>query len=220
LVNVRFLIGAILVMLAIGGGTMIVSAADDTQGVWSLRTALPRGTQLNSNDLVLVEVQLRDGEDKYVRSDKDVAGKTLSRDVGEGELLPRAALRGPTCGSLVSVPVAPRHLPSTLRRGAHIDVYATSEGGDQSEAEQLLSGVLVQYVTSPGGGAVANSGEWAVGVRVNQDSAKKLIGAVRGKVVDIAVVAAAGSDDDPCASASPDERKPPDEQTPPASQGN
>ncbi len=222
LVNTKFVIGAILVMLAIGGGAVIVSAAGATESVWSLRTALPRGTQLSSDDLVLVDVRLTDSKDKYVQADEDVVGKTLTRDVGQGELLPVAALRKPACGSLVSIPVAPRHLPFTLRRGAHIDVYATPDGGDKSQhkAEQLLSGAVVQYVNQPGGGAASTSGEWAVGVRVSADSAQQVISALRGKVVDIAAVASAGSSNDPCASTSPDEQQLADKPASPARQGD
>ncbi len=206
LVNTKFVLGAVLVVLAIGGGARIISAADDTESMWSLRTALPRGTQLGSEDVVRVDVRLTDSKSRYIEATEDVVGKTLTRDVGEGELLPAEALRDPPCGRLVSIPVQPRHLPSTLRRGAHIDVYATTESSDKSQnrTDQLLGGVIVQYVNSPGGGAAATSGEWAVGVRVSQEDAQQVISAVRSRAVDIALAPTAGSGADPCTPKSAD----------------
>ncbi|HEX3732812.1 MAG TPA: SAF domain-containing protein [Mycobacteriales bacterium] len=197
-VNARFLIGAVLVALAVAGGIQVVTAADNTTGVWSLRTALPRGTQLSQADLVSVDVKLSRSKRRYVNSDVTVLGKTLTRDVGAGELLPVDALQEPECGSLVSIPVQARHLPSTLVSGTRVDVYATTDSSNKSDnkTDRLLTAVTVQYVNRPGGGATASSGDWAVGVRVAADKAQSIVEAVRGKSIDLAIVPSRDKTDD------------------------
>ncbi|MGI8647058.1 MAG: hypothetical protein DLM55_03470 [Acidimicrobiales bacterium] len=204
LVNTRFLIGLILVVLAIGGGGVIISAADDTTSMWSLRTALPRGTQLTPDDLVAVNARLPDSKGAYVGADKNIVGKTLTRDVGKGELLPSGALRERGCGSLVSIPVQSRHVPSTLQNGARIDVYATTDSSDKSknQTQKLLSSAIVQHIGRPGNGALSSSGEWSLSVRVADQGAKDLVAALHNMAIDIAVLPAVapkstGRDDPP-----------------------
>lgn len=199
--NLKFITGMILIILAIVAGTFVTLQADNTTSVWSLRSALPRGAQLSQADLVSVKVRLPDNKKTYISTDEKIAGQTLIRDLGAKELVPMDALRDRPCGSLVSIPVTPRHLPASLKAGARIDVYTTLEGPTklQNFTERLIAGVPVQQVTKPAGGTLATSGEWSVAIRVPTAQVQALTYGIRSRLIDIAVVpGVSGATTDPC----------------------
>jgi hypothetical protein len=127
-----------------------------------------------------------------------VLGRTLTRAVGAGELLPRAALTDQGCGDEVSIPVAPRHLPVSIRHGSRVDVFATARtAGSTGTApggatDRVLAGVAVQSITRPSAGYVSTVGEWAVVVRVTEALVPDVVRAIRTADIDVVLVLPGG----------------------------
>ena len=118
-------------------GARVLSAADDTVAVWGAQTSLARGQVLTSADLVPVRVRFAEAEsaDRYVAAaDALPDGASLTRGLGAGELLPRAALAVSSEGVLVEVPlsVEAAGIPSSVAVGSRVDVWVTPSPGGSS----------------------------------------------------------------------------------------
>ena len=127
----RLAIGIVLVAASVLLGATLLGDADDTVAVWAAKADLGAGTVLTTGDLVRREVGFSDSADadRYLPAASPIgADRTLTRDVGAGELLPRAALSG-VGGTepLVEVPIAAAAdaIPSTVGVGSTVDVWVT-----------------------------------------------------------------------------------------------
>jgi hypothetical protein len=179
-------IGLLLVLVSVLVGARIVGAADRTTAAWAVRNDLATGTTLTPDDLVVVRMRVSAGEDRYLATGRSPAGLALTRDVGAGELLPADAVRAGPDGSLVSIPVSPQHVPSTVKPGQRVDVYATTKlSGGALRTERVLTGVPVQQVRFPARGALSATAEVALVVRVPPDSAMVLVRALRSAEIDV-----------------------------------
>lgn len=128
----RLVVGVLLVAASVLAGATLFSRADDTVGVWTARSDLTAGSGVGPADLVRRQVRFPDSAaaDRYVSADSAIpAGATLTREVGAGELLPRAALRRDAPASLVEVPLstAAELVPATVRPGSVVDVWVTPD---------------------------------------------------------------------------------------------
>jgi hypothetical protein len=185
--DLRLVIGLLLVLVSVLVGARIVGSADRTTPVWAVRDDLAAGTALTRDDLVVVRMRVSTGADRYLATGRSPAGLTLMRDVGAGELLPGDAVRARADGSLVSIPVSPQHVPPTVRAGQRIDVYATTKGpGGTLRTERVLAGVPVQQVRFPPRGVLSATAEVALVVRVPPESAMALVRALRSADIDVA----------------------------------
>lgn len=205
--DLRFVLGVVLVLASVAGGARLFATADRTVPVWAVTGDLASGTVLARVDLVAVRVRLPESGERYLAANgPPPVGRSLSRDLGSGELLPRAALVGRACGSEVSIPVAALHVPGTVRRGARVDVFATPRAG---RTTRVLAAVTVQDVvrgSDLGGGS-------ALVVRVADGLAPATVRAVRTADIDVVVVdgrtAGDGCGASPSASQLPAEDSPP-----------
>jgi len=125
--DLRLVLGVLLVLGSVLLGARIVSAADATVPVWAATGDLAPGTELTADDLVAVDVRLDATADAYLSAGTRPEGRTLSRAVRAGELLPRTALEEP--GELVqlALPVQAGYVPPALERGQLVDVYAVAD---------------------------------------------------------------------------------------------
>jgi hypothetical protein len=189
--DVRLALGVVLVLVSVIAGSRLLGAAGDRVAVWSARTSLASGTTLRAEDLVVVQVA-PDGLSAYVDESTVVVGKSLTRDVAAGELLPRAALgQGPAPERrLVTVPVDPLHAPSGLARGERVDVYVSPKDGTSLSADGVsvlpslvLAGALVADPgqADPGG----SSAQVGVVLDVAAKDAARAVAASRGGDVDL-----------------------------------
>lgn len=195
----RLVLGVLLVLVSVLVGAQVVASADRTVRVWAVNADLAAGTVLDRGDLQAVRVRLVDNRDRYVRTtERSVPGRTLTRDVGRGELLPVRALAARPCGSEVSIPVTTRHAPASVRRGARIDVFATTKGDQAGRTVQVLQNATVQSVLRPQGGILNAASEWSVIVRVEDDQAATVVQAVRTADIDITVLGTARGRTDGC----------------------
>jgi hypothetical protein len=153
----RLWIGIALVAASVLVGARVLAAADDTEAVWALRADAGAGETLAEDDLVSVRVRFQDADelDRYFRVDDTLpADLRLDRALGEGELLPRAALDDAERADTRQVPLAvpPEQLPPSVGPGSTVDVYllaATPAEGDAAARTKVLEEVGVVDVATP-----------------------------------------------------------------------
>jgi hypothetical protein len=194
----RVVVGVGLVALSVLLGTTLLGAADDTVAVWRVRSDLRQGQPLTAHDVTRTELSFADAASarRYVSADAAVpSGSVLGRDVGAGELLPRAAVVGGAQPSLTEVPlsVAADAVPATVRAGSVVDVWVTPDAApvaaDRRAAEvsvRVFDDVAV--VSTPRSGTSLGPSatrQVIVGVTREQEAAlpRALAALARGAVV-------------------------------------
>jgi hypothetical protein len=193
--NPRLLLGVVLVAGSIVLGARLLSAADDTVGVWAVARDLPAGAAVGQDDLARRRVRFPDRAtaDGYLGTDDQVPeGATLNRPVSGGELLPRAAFATTSAADLVEIPISvlSDDLPATVRQGSVVDVWVAPKvsavGAVRVKAVRVLSDVVVVAVPrSSEGFAPQTTRQVIVGVPASGtgDLATALGGMSDGRVV-------------------------------------
>jgi hypothetical protein len=125
--DLRLVLGVLLVLGSVLLGARIVSAAGATVPVWAAAADLAPGTELTAGDLVAVDVRLDATADVYLSAGTRPEGRVLARAVRAGELLPRSALEEPAEQVQLALPVQAGYVPPTLERGQLVDVYAVAD---------------------------------------------------------------------------------------------
>ena len=153
----RLVLGVVVVAVCALVGARLLGRANDTVGVWTAAHPLRAGQPLATTDVVRTEIRFaqQTDADRYLSGDRPVpSGSTLARDVGAGELLPRAALSPRTVGALTEVPlsVGAEAVPSTVGVGDVVDVWVTPDTnvrdtGSSSGPAQPRSTLLFDDVT-------------------------------------------------------------------------
>lgn len=186
----RLLVGVLLVLVSVAVGARLLATGDETTRVWVAARDLDVGRVLTADDLEQVNVRLLDTASRYVSASRRPVGYVLTRAVGDGELLPKAALVGPgkaTERRLVTVPVHRGHLPPALRGGERVDVFATAQarGSETSTPRLVVSGAVVSSVDERGNGLGAGSSEVGVVLAVTPEAVPQLIAAIHAGDVDL-----------------------------------
>ncbi len=127
--DLRLLLGVLLVLGSVLLGARVVGAADTTVPVWAAAGDLAAGSRLTAGDLVPVDVRLDKTAAAYLATGSHPEGRTLSRAVHAGELVPRSALTGTTPLVDLALPVQAGYVPPSLVRGQLVDVYAMADAG-------------------------------------------------------------------------------------------
>jgi hypothetical protein len=195
--DLRLVLGVLLVLGSVLLGARVLGAADATVPVWAAAGDLAAGTVLADGDLVAVDVQLDRVAGAYLSNGTRPAGRTLSRPVGKGELVPRAALAEPTALVQLALPVQAGYVPPGVQRGRLVDVYAvdsgtgqaTSSAGAPSAAAATGSGVTpvvmaapVQAVSGRAAGVLSTPTTTVqVVVSVPEARAPQVLAAIRGR---------------------------------------
>ncbi|MFD2090405.1 SAF domain-containing protein [Blastococcus deserti] len=125
--DLRLVLGVLLVLASVLLGARIVSAADATVPVWAVTDDLAAGTELTADDLVAVDVRLDDVAGAYLSTGTRPEGRILARAVREGELLPRTVLEKADELVQLALPVQSGYVPPGLQRGRLVDVYAVAD---------------------------------------------------------------------------------------------
>jgi hypothetical protein len=140
---------------------------------------------VSPGDLVARSVRFGDqaGADRYVAAAAPLpAGTLLSRAVGRGELLPRAALGDGADRTLTEVPVSVRteQVPATVHVGSRVDVWATAASAAGTlrsttarPATRVFDGVPVLALPATGT-SLGPSATRQVIVGVDADQARRL----------------------------------------------
>lgn len=167
--DVRLVAGVVLVLAAVLVGARVVSSAQHTHRVLALAHDLAAGTTLRTDDLTHVDVRLPSGQ-IYADEPGKVIGRRLNRPLGQGELIPLAALGVPAAGTTISVPLQARDAPQ-LRRGERIEIWVSTP---TCRSVVLLSDVTVQDV---------HAGSDAIGAGTGQDVVLSVSRALAARVV-------------------------------------
>jgi hypothetical protein len=154
--DLRLVLGVLLVLVSVALGARVVAAADHSYRVWVVTRDLGASSTLQAGDLEARSVRLQGTAGRYVSADgAKPTGWVLVRAVGDGELLPRAAVTRAGSADLRDVALrVDRVTVEGLRRGSVVDVYAvpTARSGSTASASPpalVLSGVTVG--NDPGG---------------------------------------------------------------------
>ncbi|TFC80438.1 hypothetical protein E3T23_09165 [Cryobacterium cheniae] len=122
----RFAIGLALVVAAVGGVYLIVSASDQTTAVFTARSALAVGDRVEAADLVPTQVRLGGTGDLYVTPDRlPDDGLVVTRTIAAGELVPASAVGRTTGTEVTSVVVElTSGLAANIGPGSVVDVWS------------------------------------------------------------------------------------------------
>jgi len=173
--DLRLLVGILLVLISVLLGAKVVATADRSVQVWALARDVSAGTTLAAEDLRPARVRLFDSANAYLQVGRSPAGRTVTRAVHAGELLPRSVVVATPPGAIVSIPVQPGNAPG-LARGQLVDIWSTIKG---CPPVQVLSRVTVQEVRSAGGSALAvSTASTQVIIRVAPDGARRVVAAL------------------------------------------
>lgn len=187
--DLRLVAGVLLVLASVVLGADAVARADRTVEVWALARNLDSGTTVQPADVRAARVRLVDTAPAYLLVSQSPVGRTVSRTLRAGELLPRSALVALDPGLVLSIPVDAENAPG-IARGQSVDVWASARG---CLAARVLVGVPVQDVRQPGGGGLsARAGRLQVIVRVGAEEAGRMVRAL-GAEATIRLVVREGS---------------------------
>ncbi len=191
----RLLVGLLLVLGAVVLGARVVAAADDTSPYYAAARPLVPGDRVGPDDVRVVDVRLPDSADGYVGARDPLApGTVATRTVGEGELLPLAALgtQGDVALQPVGIPV--EAAAPGLGTGAVVDVWVAlpdpERAGSFLEPERTVQGATVAGVTDSGS-ALGGTGGRTVEVLLEQDALAEVLGALANDAV-VSLVPAPG----------------------------
>ncbi|WP_448617679.1 SAF domain-containing protein [Geodermatophilus sp. URMC 65] len=192
--DLRLVLGVLLVLGSVLLGARVVAAADATVPVWSAAGDLAAGTVLTAGDLVAVDVRLDDVAGAYLATSTRPDGRTLARAVRSGELLPRTALEEPAELVQLALPVQAGHVPPGLDRGQVVDVYAVADpaagatgAGDVSVA-LVVAAAPVQAISGRTEGVLSTATTTVqVVVSVPADRAAAVLGAIGGRPLVVVV---------------------------------
>ena len=189
--DLRLVLGVLLVLGSVVVGARVVAAADDTVPVLVAADDLAVDRPLSAALVTSRQVRLEDGLDRYLSGDVP-DGYVVVRAVRAGELIPRSAVApaGEVSGQLryVTVALPAAELPAGLRAGGVVDVWvapgtgtagAAAAGPDAAGtgaagpaapvAELLLRSVTVTAVGGDGGGLGVSGTERPVTLAVAAD---------------------------------------------------
>ena len=192
--DLRLVLGVLLVLGSVLFGARVVAAADATVPVWSAAGDLAAGTVLTAGDLVAVDVRLDDVAGAYLATSTRPDGRTLARAVRSGELLPRTALEEPAALVQLALPVQAGYVPPGLDRGQVVDVYAVADpaagatgAGDVSVA-LVVAAAPVQAISGRTEGVLSTATTTVqVVVSVPADQAPAVLGAIGGRPLVVVV---------------------------------
>lgn len=212
--NLRLVVGLLLVLVSVVVGARVVTAADSSDLVWAADADLAAGTVLVDGDLRTVPVRLADVADAYLLGSADPIGRVLSSPIRAGELLPRSVLEETSDLVDIALPVAAGYVPPNLSRGQLVDVYAldvnptqaapgatTAPGPDgtapESPASEVVTVVVraavVQLISGRSDGALSvGSSTIQVVISVEAEQATDLFAAIAGRELALAVRSSSG----------------------------
>jgi hypothetical protein len=170
--DLRLVLGVILVLAAVVLGAFVISSADKRSPVWALSHDVAAGTVLKNSDVRAVPVQLGATGERYLPTTEEVVGKQLHSALGAGELLPRAAIADPEAGITITVPVRQENSPPRLSAGDRITVWVATP---TCRATAIVSGIAVQDVKAASNGGFGSSASLGVVLRLNTADAQRVV---------------------------------------------
>lgn len=179
--DLRFVIGVVLVLASAAGVYTVVTATDRSATVYAARTALLPGHLLVADDLS--EASVRDDETAgfyLAPGDLPPEGIVVTRTVGPGELVPLDAV-GDSSGMRVTsvVVTVDGQLGAAIGPGSAVDVWAAeaAEGERLAKPDVIVPGATVVRLLATES-IVAGRQTTAVEVLVDRNRTSRLLEAV------------------------------------------
>jgi hypothetical protein len=198
--DLRLVVGVLLVLGSVAVGARVVAAADDTVPVLVAAQDLTVDRPLTAALVQTRQVLLEDGLARYLSGDVP-EGYVIVRPVEAGELVPRSAVApaGEVAEDLryVTLALPAAELPAGLRAGRVVDVWVAPDGeAADAVAELLLAGITVTDVGGDGGGLGVSGTERPVTLAVTpgvaadtlEEAVARLVAAARDARVYLAAV--------------------------------
>lgn len=155
----RLLLGIVLVATSVALGSALVTAAGRTVPVYTAAQALVPGDALGPDVLHVQEVRLGSSDEQYLRADEPLPeGLVVTRVVGPGELVPRAALVSEADLGARPVAIEPGGvLPRGLAAGSTVDLWFVPQvrGGGAGVSGSTVATAPAQQEDAAAAGAEA-----------------------------------------------------------------
>ncbi len=184
----RLWVGVAIIAVSVIAGSRLLASADDTTAVLFVESDLAPGDSITMDDLSSRDVRFTDNadEERYVLASESLPmGSRVTRQVGSGELLPRAALTSTPDTGVIEIPinVDAGQVPPSVGAGSIVNVWVADELGSSDgagtipSAELVLEGVVViEAPQSTDNFGVTGQRQLVIGVPAAQ--ASKLPGAL------------------------------------------
>lgn len=172
--DLRLVLGVILVLVAVLLGAVVFSRADRRYPVVVAGRDLAAGTVLHQDDVRLEQVQVPARDSVYLADLTSAVGRRLTRPVQAGELVPAGAVATVRPSTTVTVPFAAGNAPE-LRPGQRIEIWVSSPS---CSSVVVLPQVTVQDVRADTSSSFTSSGGQDVVVSVPPAAASRIIGAL------------------------------------------
>jgi hypothetical protein len=144
-----------LVLASVVVGARVLTAADDTVGVWTLGHDVSAGMSIDASDLRVTRLHFSSSADQshyWLAQFPLPAQAHATRDVGAGELLAKAAVSTDATAIPHQLPlsVPPAGLPVDAAPGDHVEVWAVPKPeAARSRPRRVLSDTVVLSVGEP-----------------------------------------------------------------------
>lgn len=173
----RLWVGVAIVAVCVVAGARVLAGADDTVAVWAVSADMGPGDQVTADDLVSERVRFSDSGDleRYFTVDQELPSELeLTRAVGAGELLPRAAIGSPGASGTLQVRIAVDHeqVPSAVTAGSTVHVYLMSASGKGAPTGDPALEAVTVVDAPPIEDNVAATGNRTIDVVISEDQAQ------------------------------------------------
>lgn len=190
--DLRFVIGALLVIAAIAGVWAVVAAARQTTTVWVATRTLVPGDDVRASDLREAEAGLGELTPAYVSASTDLAGGVVVRVIEAGSLVPVGSIAEEGADETTTVVVSTTGtLAEAVAAGRGVELWATNPDAKDPRPHLLVADAVVARVDDDAGGVVAQGA--AVELVVPRAAVTDVLAAQAAGAV-LAVIPAAGGD--------------------------
>lgn len=159
--DLRLIIGVVIVIATALAGFALVSAADNTTSVYTAAKSLSPGHVIKDSDLVLTDVKLGKSSSAYLDAKGLTQGAVVTKAVAAGELVPLSAVGTAKQVATTNV-VVQLDLPlsSDAVVGSNVDVWASMAAGQGifGPPAVIISGAQIAHITEATGLAASTGG--------------------------------------------------------------
>lgn len=160
--DARFFLGLVLIAASVAGVWFVVAAARQTTPVLAAAHTIVPGDAVDAGSVRVVDVALGVNGPVYLDPDDVESGLIATRTIGEGELVPVAALGEAGTADTTSIVVhSSTDVPGAVDTGSVVEVWAAAreDDGDLGAPEILVADAVVARVARDdaviGGSAVS-----------------------------------------------------------------
>lgn len=136
-VDTRFFIGVALILASVAGVWGVVAGARQTVPVFVASGTIVPGEALAEADLAIVEASLGTVDERYIAAGESLDGLVAQRTIGEGELVPQAAVAESTETTTVVIAAA-TDIPSGVGSGSAVELWSAPATEDGFDTPRIL----------------------------------------------------------------------------------